>query len=103
MAEDYDVELLGALPLDIRIREQADSGKPTVVADPDGADRAQIYREIARKVARVKIAREGAGPHRGVPEDRHPEHLAARSPHTMTHHDHQVRQVDPPHGASSTA
>ena len=39
MASDYDVELLGSLPLDIRIREQADSGKPTVVADPDGAGR----------------------------------------------------------------
>ena len=36
MASEYGVELLGALPLDMRIREQADSGKPTVVADPDG-------------------------------------------------------------------
>ncbi len=42
------------LPLDIRIREQADSGKPTVVADPDGPI-AAIYRHIARAVA-VKIA-----------------------------------------------
>ena len=49
-AHDYDVPFLGALPLDIRIREQADSGKPTVVADPDGQV-AHIYREIARKVA----------------------------------------------------
>ncbi|MFN7085410.1 MAG: iron-sulfur cluster carrier protein ApbC [Burkholderiales bacterium] len=54
MGHDYDVEFLGALPLDIRIREQADSGKPTVVSDPDGRV-AQIYREIARRVA-VKIA-----------------------------------------------
>ncbi|NLO78774.1 MAG: iron-sulfur cluster carrier protein ApbC, partial [Xanthomonadaceae bacterium] len=37
-------------PLDIRIREQADGGKPTVVAEPDGR-LAQIYREIARKAA----------------------------------------------------
>ncbi len=39
-----------SLPLDIRIREQADSGRPTVVADPDGAV-AAIYSDIARKVA----------------------------------------------------
>jgi ATP-binding protein involved in chromosome partitioning len=54
MSRDYGVELLGALPLDIRIREQADSGKPTVVADPGGRV-AEIYRAIARRVA-VKIA-----------------------------------------------
>jgi ATP-binding protein involved in chromosome partitioning len=54
IAREYDVDYLGGLPLDIRIREQADSGKPTVVADPDG-DLAQLYRQIARKVA-VKIA-----------------------------------------------
>jgi ATP-binding protein involved in chromosome partitioning len=54
MGRDYNVELLGALPLDIRIREQADSGKPTVVSDPDGRA-AQIYKQIARRVA-VKIA-----------------------------------------------
>ena len=54
MSKDYGVELLGALPLDIQIREQADSGKPTVVADPDGRV-AEIYRRIARRVA-VKIA-----------------------------------------------
>ncbi len=54
MSREYDVEYLGALPLDIRIREQTDSGKPTVVSDPDGAI-ADIYRGIARRVA-VKIA-----------------------------------------------
>ncbi len=54
MAKDYDVEYLGALPLDIRIREQTDSGTPTVVADPDGPI-ADIYRKIARRVA-VRIA-----------------------------------------------
>ena len=56
MARDYDVELLGSLPLDIRIREQADSGKPTVVTDPDGPV-AAIYRDIARKIA-ARIARQ---------------------------------------------
>ena len=50
MCRDYGVTFLGSLPLDIRIREQADSGRPTVVADPDGAV-AQVYRSIARKVA----------------------------------------------------
>ncbi len=50
MAKEHGVEFLGALPLDIHIREQADSGKPTVAADPDGRI-AQIYREIARRVA----------------------------------------------------
>ena len=56
MSRDYDVELLGSLPLDIRIREQADSGKPTVVFDPEGA-MAKIYRDIARKIA-ARIARQ---------------------------------------------
>jgi len=54
MAHDYEVELLGSLPLDIRIREQADGGHPTVVADPDGRI-AAIYRDIARRIA-VKVA-----------------------------------------------
>ncbi len=54
MCQDYDTELLGQLPLDAGIREQADSGKPTVVADPDGKV-AEIYRRIARRCA-VKIA-----------------------------------------------
>ena len=54
MSKDYGIDLLGSLPLDIKIREQADSGMPTVVAEPDGRV-AEIYREIARKVA-VKIA-----------------------------------------------
>ncbi|AJY07784.1 iron-sulfur cluster carrier protein ApbC [Burkholderia vietnamiensis] len=50
MAKDYDVDVLGSLPLDIAIRERADSGTPTVVADPDGA-LARRYRDIARGVA----------------------------------------------------
>ncbi|CAB3756791.1 ATP-binding protein [Burkholderia sp. MSh2] len=50
MAKDYDVTVLGSLPLDIAIRERADSGTPTVVADPDGA-LARRYRDIARGVA----------------------------------------------------
>lgn len=50
MSEQYGVELLGALPLDIHIREETDSGCPTVVAQPDSRPTA-IYREIARKTA----------------------------------------------------
>ena len=50
MCKDYNVPFLGSLPLDIRIREQVDSGRPTVVADPDGPI-AAIYRDIARKTA----------------------------------------------------
>ncbi|PCE25113.1 Fe-S-binding ATPase [Paraburkholderia acidicola] len=50
MAREYGVELLGSLPLDIAIREQTDSGRPTVAADPDGRI-AEVYRAIARKVA----------------------------------------------------
>jgi ATP-binding protein involved in chromosome partitioning len=50
MCKDYNVPFLGGLPLDIQIREQADSGRPTVVADPDGKI-AAIYKEIARKTA----------------------------------------------------
>jgi len=50
MAAQYGVQLLGSLPLDIGIREQADSGSPTVVSQPDSAI-ASTYREIARKAA----------------------------------------------------
>ena len=50
MAADYDVELLGSLPLDIRIREQADAGLPSVVADPEG-ELAQKYRDISLHAA----------------------------------------------------
>jgi ATP-binding protein involved in chromosome partitioning len=54
MGKDYGAELLGQLPLDESIQQQADSGRPTVVSDPDGAI-AAIYRKIARRAA-VRIA-----------------------------------------------
>jgi ATP-binding protein involved in chromosome partitioning len=54
MCADFGVDFLGRLPLQLSIREQADSGTPTVVAEPDGAV-ANIYKAIARKVA-VKVA-----------------------------------------------
>ena len=50
MAEEFGMPYLGALPLDLSIRLQADSGKPTVVSDPEGAV-AGIYKAIARQVA----------------------------------------------------
>lgn len=50
MAADYDISFLGSLPLAMRIREDADGGKPTVVAEPDGAI-TDSYRAIARNVA----------------------------------------------------
>ena len=54
MCKDFGVDFLGALPLTMSIREQADSGRPTVVADPDGPV-AAVYKDIARKVA-IKVA-----------------------------------------------
>jgi ATP-binding protein involved in chromosome partitioning len=57
MSKEYSVDVLGSLPLDIHIREQADGGKPTVVADPNGRV-AQSYREIARRAA-AKLALQG--------------------------------------------
>jgi ATP-binding protein involved in chromosome partitioning len=54
MAAEYGVDYLGALPLSLSIREQADAGRPTVVSDPD-SEVAGIYKSVARQVA-VKIA-----------------------------------------------
>ena len=50
MAREYGVRLLGELPLDVHIREEADGGRPTVVAAPDSA-RARPYFEMARRTA----------------------------------------------------
>lgn len=50
MAADYHLPYLGALPLDIKIRLQADGGQPTVIADPDG-EVAGLYKSLARQVA----------------------------------------------------
>ena len=54
MADDYDIDYLGDIPLDGKIRANMDEGKPTMVADPDGAI-ATTYREIARKTS-AKLA-----------------------------------------------
>jgi ATP-binding protein involved in chromosome partitioning len=50
MAADYGMTYLGALPLDMQIRLQADRGQPTVVADPEGKN-AGLYKALARQVA----------------------------------------------------
>ncbi|MDE2272130.1 MAG: iron-sulfur cluster carrier protein ApbC [Xanthomonadaceae bacterium] len=68
MAERYGVPLLGSLPLDIRIREQADSGNPTVSAMPE-SDLALRYREIARKAAAM-LALQAERDMTGVPNIR---------------------------------
>jgi ATP-binding protein involved in chromosome partitioning len=57
MAREYQLELLGELPLDVRVREEADGGRPTVVAAPD-SERAAAYVRTARRVA-AALARRG--------------------------------------------
>ena len=57
MARQFGLNLLGSLPLDITIREQADSGSPTVIADPQGRIAAD-YRDMARNVAAQLSLRE---------------------------------------------
>jgi len=57
LSEEQHVDFLGALPLDIHIREDADNGEPTVVKDPDSRI-AQIYLDIARRTA-AKLALQG--------------------------------------------
>ncbi|NDY92236.1 iron-sulfur cluster carrier protein ApbC [Ideonella livida] len=54
MAEQYGMDFLGALPLNLSIRQQADAGRPTVVAEPD-SEIAALYKAVARQVA-VKVA-----------------------------------------------
>jgi ATP-binding protein involved in chromosome partitioning len=54
MAAEFKMDYLGALPLALTIREQADSGRPTVVSEPDG-EIAGLYKSMARQMA-VKIA-----------------------------------------------
>jgi len=55
IVEDFDVRLLGRLPIDSRIREQTDSGKPTVVAEPDSAI-AEAFRQAAWNLSAAQAA-----------------------------------------------
>lgn len=61
VARDYGTELLGSLPLDKTIREQTDSGTPTVVAEPEG-DVSAIYRRIARQMMAALAQSGGTAP-----------------------------------------
>jgi len=65
MAQQYGVDLLAELPLDIRIREQADGGRPTVVAEPDSA-LGRAYIDLARRTA-ARLARTALGPGAAFP------------------------------------
>jgi ATP-binding protein involved in chromosome partitioning len=61
MADEYGVTLLGQLPLNIRIREQTDGGRPTVVAEPDSA-LGRAWRDLARRTAaRLSVSGAEAG------------------------------------------
>src|ERR1700712_298997 len=61
LASQYGVELLASLPLSILIREQADSGKPTAIAEPD-SQIAMIYQELARQVGARLVLQDAAAP-----------------------------------------
>jgi ATP-binding protein involved in chromosome partitioning len=61
LASQYGVELLASLPLSMTIREQADGGKPTVVADPQSPE-ALIYQELARHVGARIVLQEASSP-----------------------------------------
>ncbi|MFA5677952.1 MAG: iron-sulfur cluster carrier protein ApbC [Pseudomonas sp.] len=56
LAEEYGVELLGSMPLSMMIREQADGGTPTVVAEPE-CQISLLYQDMARNVAARIAAR----------------------------------------------
>jgi ATP-binding protein involved in chromosome partitioning len=49
LEQQYTIPVLGQLPLDIQIREQTDSGKPTVIAHPESVN-AKLYSDIARQI-----------------------------------------------------
>ena len=61
LATQYDVELLASLPLSMLIREQADGGKPTVIAEPE-SQIAMVYQELARHVGARIVLQEAASP-----------------------------------------
>jgi len=65
MAKQYGVDLLGELPLDINIRLSMDKGEPIVISEPEGKI-AQIYREIARKLA-IAVAKKNKDYSRKMP------------------------------------
>nr|WP_276308785.1 iron-sulfur cluster carrier protein ApbC [Halomonas endophytica] len=61
IAEEYETRVLGRLPLTMAIREQVDSGRPTVVAEPDG-DVTATFRSMARQIAEQVQGQQTEGP-----------------------------------------
>ena len=61
LAAQYGVELLASLPLSMLIREQADNGKPTAIAEPE-SQIAMVYQELARSVGARLVLQEAAAP-----------------------------------------
>ncbi|GEK48668.1 hypothetical protein HPA02_29510 [Bisbaumannia pacifica] len=61
LTAQYETRLLGQLPLALSIRQQADGGRPTVVAEPDG-EVAASFRAMARRVAEEIAAQAETGP-----------------------------------------
>jgi ATP-binding protein involved in chromosome partitioning len=61
LAAQYGVEVLASLPLSMLIREQADSGKPTAIAEPE-SQIAMVYQELARHVGARIVQQEAAAP-----------------------------------------
>ncbi|MEH6455249.1 MAG: iron-sulfur cluster carrier protein ApbC [Cocleimonas sp.] len=57
MATEFEVDYLGALPLDYTICQQADEGRPTVIAEPDSKN-TELYKDISRNMA-AKLASKG--------------------------------------------
>lgn len=69
IADEYQTELLGQMPLALAIRERADGGSPTVVSEPDG-EHAKLYRDMARRVGAMLASRKSAsGPVFNVTDD----------------------------------
>ncbi|MDO3385323.1 P-loop NTPase, partial [Gilvimarinus sp. SDUM040013] len=61
LASQYGVDLLASLPLSMVIREQADNGKPTAIAEPE-SQIAMVYQELARQVGARIVLQEAAAP-----------------------------------------
>lgn len=66
MAQEYDIDLLGNLPLDIQIRQDADQGNPSVIADPEGAI-SMSYRKIAQSIV-ARLAKQAKAFSTAFPE-----------------------------------
>ncbi len=64
LADEYGVDLLASMPLSMMIREQADGGKPTVIAEPE-CQISMIYQDMARHVG-ARITQQASG--QGMPQ-----------------------------------